>query len=72
MNQTILEISKMFQVPPGDIMSKKRKMPLPTARHFVWGIAYARGFTQGQIAEEFKVSQQAVSLGITNFLKLNR
>ena len=65
----ITEIAERYQVTASELLSKKRKMPLPQARHEVFAKVYYGGSTQIAIAEKFGVTQSAVSKGIiTNFL----
>jgi chromosomal replication initiation ATPase DnaA len=70
--EIINSISQKYQVPPGEVLSKKRKMPLPAARHNCFAACYRAGFTQQKIAELFGVSQSAISLGITQFFQTQR
>jgi DNA-binding MarR family transcriptional regulator len=72
MLELILQISLQYQVEPCELLSKNRTMPLPTARHQCFAHLYANGCRQVQIARQFKVTQQAVSQGITNFFQLQK
>jgi hypothetical protein len=72
MNDLILEISLQYQVEPCELLSKNRTMPLPTARHQCFAHLYANGCRQAQIAKAFRVSQSAISQGITNFFQLQK
>lgn len=72
MIEIILEISMRFQLFTDDLLSKSRTMPLPEARHRIFGECYSRGFKQVEIASAFNVSQQAVSSGITHYYQTKR
>ena len=71
MTEIILQISRLYQVKPCDLLSKSRKMPLPQARHRLFSLAWANGYRQALIAELFSVSPQAVSAGISNHFQTN-
>jgi DNA-directed RNA polymerase specialized sigma24 family protein len=72
MNEIILEISRLYQVDPLELISKNRTMPLPSARHQCFALAYTEGCKQTQIAKLFKVKQSTISRGITNYFKLRK
>jgi len=61
-----------FGLIPVDLIGKSRMMPLPAARHRIFGECYSRGFKQVEIAAAFNVSQQAVSSGITHYYQTKR
>lgn len=67
MTEIILDISRRYQVKPCDLLSKKRKIPLPQARHQCFAMSWAGGWTQIEIAELFDISQSAISKAITNY-----
>ena len=72
MTEIILTVSHLFKVPPDDLLSKKRKMPRPEARHRVFGLCYQTGWKQTQIAKHFNLSQSAISQGITHYFQKSR
>ena len=69
MIEFIEKIAQSYQVNPADLLSKNRKTPLPAARHHFFGVAYAGGWKQKQIADLFNVSQSAISQGISHYFQ---
>ena len=69
MIEIILEISMRYQLFTDDLLSKNRTMPLPEARHRIFGLAYSSGYKQVEIAAAFNVAQSSVSRGITNYFQ---
>jgi len=58
-----------FGLIPFDLIDKGRTMPLPEARHRIFGECYSHGYKQIEIAAAFNVAQSSVSRGITNYFK---
>ena len=72
MIEIILEISMRCGLIPFDLLSKSRTMPLPEARHRIFGLCYSSGIKQVEIAAAFNVSQSAVSQAITHYYQTKR